>query len=631
VHHTARRPTTRALFKLDLLKLGVRSDADGLLALPSPLRGPMLGLLDALTPANNGPTASGGGGGGGSVAWWKREQGKGSVSAFGQLLQLLRVQPSGGALGGGGAAGGVIDYHVRERAAALATRLLVGTGLFEGNEWEALCWLQPLCAAQPPAPPPRQQGEGEEEGDGAGGAGAHAHAAAVEFLDGVVQHATQKKLALSDAIAEAMLACSPPPPPTTQPPLPSDEQEEAAATTDRALAIGPASAHLDDRHDGGGGGGGRGRFSVVVLGALGRLNSGATPSAAKWGAHALPSREYAVAVLAAILRSHSAPLPLCLTLLQQAQPTPDDDGGGGGGGAGRDGPPERNRLLSLAAARAHTALRLQRVASMGAADAPTPPALQAALVLASQRQRSHAEKKEEEEEASGSSSSSIDAAGVGVAQEGDVGAVFRPLACNQLLCAIQMELHALHEQEEEAGEKGDGGGTTLLSAAPRGWRAGRLEQLFCAAQRQLAQLKVEGGVEALQAGGSAGAPAVHADQVVAVTFARATAAAVEPAHRQVLLYQATSLALCACVDGGGGGGGGDTAHSFDWHAALCRELRRERAAWGSGPHPCSALVCVLRRWWRGPRLTSVIEALAVDSDAADAAADAMVVSGGSSR
>eukprot|EP01046_Picozoa_sp_COSAG06_P008735 COSAG06_NODE_445_length_15690_cov_28.448849_4_plen_2106_part_00 len=96
--------------------------------------------------------------------------------------------------------------------------------------------------------------------------------AAADFLDAVLQQARQKQLALTDEISGAIAMCE-----------------------------GTASS----------------RFSVVIPAVLQRLNSGNAPSAEKWGAKPSEDREYAVAVMATILRCHVAPLSLCALLMQQ--------------------------------------------------------------------------------------------------------------------------------------------------------------------------------------------------------------------------------------------------------------------------------------------------------------------------
>eukprot|EP01052_Picozoa_sp_SAG31_P039237 SAG31_NODE_5401_length_2557_cov_8.991050_1_plen_744_part_10 len=163
-----------------------------------------------------------------NIEWWKRKQSRGSLSRFGELLMVLS-EPS-----------------LSAKAFALAKRLLISTGLFDGCEIEATCWLQPLCSLS--------HVQSEKRAD---------MRAMAEFLDAILQQAKQKNIALNDEIARII----------------------------RFSCKGNLSANFT------------GQFSVVVLAALQRLNGGKQPNAEHWASAAISERRYASSAILAILQS----------------------------------------------------------------------------------------------------------------------------------------------------------------------------------------------------------------------------------------------------------------------------------------------------------------------------------------
>eukprot|EP01048_Picozoa_sp_COSAG05_P005836 COSAG05_NODE_357_length_10830_cov_5.181810_8_plen_1956_part_00 len=238
-----------------------------------------------------------------SIDWWKREQRQGSaLSMFGELLHLLHVP------------------ELRTRASALATLLLHETGLFEGCEWEIPCWFYPLC--------------GDDSSDAASAIGVEGDGdvrtiprdseeeraqrlfEGVEFLDAILKEARQKLLPLTDSVAEAMCQCNPATEEGQPPELPE---------------------------------GFRGRFSIVTLAALQRLNSGTKPSVVKWAAKSAGARAYATGAISAVVRCHRDPCPLAWTLLREAvAPAETEKGAEGQNEEMVAVAPERTRLLALA-------------------------------------------------------------------------------------------------------------------------------------------------------------------------------------------------------------------------------------------------------------------------------------------
>eukprot|EP01051_Picozoa_sp_SAG22_P000770 SAG22_NODE_24_length_30194_cov_6.086327_3_plen_2209_part_00 len=195
-----------------------------------------------------------------NIEWWKRKQTRGSLSKFGELLVVLS-EPS-----------------LSAQAFELAKRLLLSTGLFDGCELEATCWLQPLCA-------PRRKLDNVGSSGGSSTEAAKAATLDVaEFLDAIVQQAKQKHIVLSDDVA-------------------------------RLLRLSNGGVMPDNF---------AGQFSVVTLAALQRLNSGNQPSAAKWAEKPRGLRDYACAVMMSILQCKLTATPLALLLLEQAEEEDDE-------------------------------------------------------------------------------------------------------------------------------------------------------------------------------------------------------------------------------------------------------------------------------------------------------------------